>query len=179
MIKKTILLSISVMVLTLSATAQDAMPTKGETVNYVNKRLQELIGKEYEYGSSKRIFTELSFTLKGDDVVFSGVWSPTDRTYIIKFSHVFNPAYISNTVLFDGEKPGMPTGEIHILFGSKVVRTTSEQIVDGMRVKPTREEGRAIQITFDPRIPEMGKRMEKALKHLRDLAKAEDDPFAN
>jgi hypothetical protein len=173
----------------VSSCAQDAMPTKEETVNYINKRLQEMVDKEYEVSEKgtllfKSRYTSISFVLKGDNAELE--YSSESRsqrlgnTRVSKDTWVFNPTYISadsGAVSVKTDSLVLSTGGyLTIKLEDKVVRRQSYSSYDG---KVDKEVTNVVFVPFDPKIPDHGKRLIKALLHLRDLAKAEDDPFGN
>lgn len=153
--------------------AQDAMPTKEETVNYIHKKLQDVVGKAEKIGNAK--FTAFSFTLKGDKIeyVVHREKLVDGRKVNEKVIQVFNPAHMIGG---DAAVYECGIGESMCLkFPEKLAKRTTSW--DDFSWAPTDHD--AVIIEYDPKIPDMKNRMTKALRHLRDLAKAEDDPFSN
>jgi hypothetical protein len=162
------------------SSAQDAMPTKEETVNYINKKLQDVVGKEdppSTYDTKIVKYTAFSFRLNRDKVEFERSSVETQEgqlTRKVKYLYVFDPAHLVNgdEVVYDcGRVPGE---SICLKFPEKLVKETSW--------RDLREDSREVDkfsIPVNLKIPEFKSRLIKAVKHLRDLAKAEDDPFSN
>jgi hypothetical protein len=165
------------LVLAVSSFAQDAMPTKEETVNYINKKLQDVVGKEEKLGKVATKFTAFSFALKSGKIEFDTYKEITyeGRTRNERESQVFNPAYMiaGDAAVYDC---GAVVGEsICLKFSDKLVKITT---TSGSTTYAS-EAYDAVIIPLDLKIPELKSRLMKALRHLRDLAKAEDDPFGN
>ena len=102
---------------TTSAMAQDAMPTKEETVNYLNKKSQAILDHSYTTAWWGRVqYSKISVSLKGDKIELKyegkGSKDETDcniplRSEIIG-SYQFNPAHISRMALVRAERPNEP-----------------------------------------------------------------------
>ena len=161
--------------------AQDAMPTKEETVNYINKKMQEVVGLERDDMCSPRCarkFTSFSFVLKGDKIEFETRFDETpsgsSRTSKERVIAVFNPAHM---ISGDAAVFTCSAGKsICLKFPDRLVKRIHYS--DFANYGPGTDDD-TVHIPLDLRIPELKNRVTKALKHLRDLAKAEDDPFGN
>lgn len=177
--KRTIFLLFSLIALSLSSVAQDAMLTKEETVNYLRKKISEVEGRtrvfEYDGRSYSHTYRNVAIELKGSNIEMTVTVSfllrsdPTEKYSTEKF--VFNPAYISR---LDIEKPKREEGigTVNVRFDKKLVTWTFS---DGRKPQDS-------AVAFFPyyaTIPGNDERIKKALLHLRDLAKAEEDPFGN
>jgi hypothetical protein len=164
---KTILLSTCVLVSTFSAAAQDAMPTKEETVNYINKKLSEVEGRTERVNSGlTRKLAYLSFKLEGDMAVFS--FSRVAGLDGLK-TNTFNPAYIDRVSTTLSPSPDSTIGWILVYFPKKLVKQTCKSACD--------ETTDHIMFPYLAATPEAKEKIKKAFLHLRDLAKAEDELF--
>ena len=174
---RTILLTIGIVLLTLSVSAQDAMLTKEETINYLQKKLLEVEGREqiFEHNSIvvRNKYHTPSITMKGSSVKVTLFISNSEGEKPRFAIDEFNPAYIARVEVL---KPKLDEGigSVAILFDRRVVKRTDQFMFDG---KP-RDVG-FVYIPYYATIPQNGERVMKALLHLRDLAKAEEDPFGN
>lgn len=168
----------------MAARAQDAMPTKEETVNYIHKKLQDVVGLERDDRCRPRCetkFTAFSFVLKGDEIEFDTQYDETytgSRTTRERRTAVFNPAYMieGDAAIYtcSGGK------SICIKFPARIVKRFQGSDGRGYaRVTGSAGNDDTVEIPLDLRVPELKSRLTRALKHLRDLAKAEDDPFGN
>lgn len=169
-----------------AASAQDAMLTKEETVNYLNKKLQETDGRPaYIKQNGKtynRIHLGLSFKLVGEKVEFRGKSKSEhlDADTTINNTCSFNPAYIKDVRV--GNVDGYPPVK-----GSPVLVAVITLSGNLARCRMTDYRGRLIdegdygvvRLPFLDAAPGNRTRMEKAIRHLSDLAKAEEDPFGN
>ena len=66
MIVKTLILTIVVMLLTFPVSSQDAMPTKEETLNYIHKKMQEVVG--FRPFPNEEKWERMSFKVSGDNI---------------------------------------------------------------------------------------------------------------
>src|SRR5690349_11918838 len=115
--KRTALLVIALFLLSCMATnAQDAMPTKEETVNYLNKKSQEILDHYHTNNWGRVQYSKISFSLKGDKVELkyeaTASRDETDckiplRSGIVG-SYQFNPAHLSRILIVRAEKPNEP-----------------------------------------------------------------------
>lgn len=159
---KSVLVSVFFFLFIICPRAQEKPTlTKEETVNYINKRVQEAIGlkssKELTYG-------DLSLTVKDCDLTLTRGYKEDGSRYI----EVFNPIYINS--FFVISKKGAQTGSLQINFSGAVVRYSW----NGQKGTNT-----FVSIPFFNGDPDMGEKLKKAFLHLKDLCKAEDDPFGN
>jgi hypothetical protein len=166
MLNRTTFLTIGILFLTFSVSGQDAMPTKEETVNYLNRRLQEVDGRRPEVDSiPDHKFTNLSFTMKSDVVIFTFSWlagSDGLRT------NTFNPAHIEDVSIRKPSK-GEIISSIYVNFKGKLVKQTCKRQCE--------ESMDFVRFPYLSATPEAAEKIKKAFLHLRDLAKAEDDLF--
>jgi hypothetical protein len=183
---------------TTSAMAQDAMPTKEETVNYLNKKSQEILDHYHTYIDGidwgRVQYSKISFSLKGDKVELkyegSGSKDEKDcntplRSEIVG-SYQFNPAHLSRMLVVRAEKPNEPVRRLRVYFSAKTVRSSGYAVgrngcggssySNPDRLVSSRDE---LELPFFANDPTNLAKIQKALLHLRDLAKAEDDPFGN
>ena len=209
-----------------SSFAQDkAMLTKEETVNYINKKLQEVIGhyktQTLENGQSGKIeyYWVHTIALSGDNVKIYRTRSnytfqrisdikgvrhqgtyyniyPCDY-YLDTQYQEFNPKNISSIEIFTNPISNEAIGSIQINLKSKT--NQSLRYVEGPKFKFPYDDsinseywgkcygdqtGNKISdslnyayINFLIADEDNFKKLKKALEHLRDLYKAEDDPF--
>ena len=170
--KITFALVASALLFAASCFAQDTMLTKEETVNYVNKKLQELEGRDMSFANGYTRYSGLSFKIKGDNVELkytesSGSGNPRYTTYL------FSPAHISAFGTIHGPETGSAVRAFSVKFPTKTGRWAQ-----GAAYAPFRDVD-WVQMPYFDAIPGNRKRIEKALMHLRDLYSAEDDPFGN
>jgi hypothetical protein len=156
---------------TASVTAQDAMLTKEETVNYINKKLQELEGRDMSWANGSVRFSDLSFRLKKDDVELK--FTETSTSGPRYTTYVFNPGHISSFDTIHGPQTGSAVRAFSVKFPTKTGRWAQ-----GSLYAPFRDVD-YVQMPYFDAIPGNRKRLEKALLHLRDLYRAEDEPFGN
>ena len=152
--------------------AQDTMLTKEETVNYVNKKLQELEGRDMSWDNGFVRYSALSFKIKGDNVELKYTQSSSsgDPRYT---TYLFNPAHISAFDTIHGPRTGSAVRTFSVKFPTKTSRWAQ-----GPSYAPFTDVD-SVQMPYFDALPGNRKRIEKALMHLRDLYKAEDDPFGN
>ena len=157
------------------AFAQDAMPTKEETVNYINKKMQEVLGFN-PYGDPPSIsdlqYKQLWFRLSGADVEVGTVTGYTSiSTGRHTETYVFNPRHIKDVVIGKPDK-GIPNSRIGITFHKGTLREGPTLRVNALDVP-------FVQIPYLATLPGNGEKLAKAILHLRDLTKAEDELFGN
>jgi hypothetical protein len=181
-----------------SSFAQDAMPTKEETVNYLNKKSQEIVDHYHTYIDGidwgRVQYSKISFSLKGDKVELKyegkGSRIPNDCTLPLRSeivgSYQFNPAHLSRIVTIKAQKPNEPIQMLRLYFSAKTVRSSGYAAgSDGCGGSSYSNQDRlvtsrdALEFPFFANDPTNLSKIQKALLHLRDLAKAEDDPFGN
>jgi hypothetical protein len=168
-----LLMAAIIAVLGFSASAQKEMLTKEETVNYLSKKLQEIDGRNLiTKGGQTRKYSSLSLRIIGDNLELKH--TETYGTVTVDYTtYVFNPAHISSIVILGGYQDGSPVRRLRIMFPSKTARhaccgyTTSLSDTD------------KVDFPYFASLADNRSRIEKALLHLRDLAKAEEEPFGN
>lgn len=207
----------------ISSFAQDrAMLTKEETINYINKKLNEIVGHYRTVKGTGNVNHKFYFldtqsvSLSGSDVKIdmhrsnfprkqygkekwiSGMGSiyyyPCDYlndTYILKF----NPAHIKDIEIGPNYVSGEPVGVIRITLIGKTA-TQTKYTYHNIKYTET-SEGRfchnygeneslrqnltvsEIYMTYLQSDTTNFNKLRKAFEHLRDLCKAEDDPFGD
>jgi hypothetical protein len=169
MFKKVTFVAIAFLLFSFSATAQDAMPTKEETVNYINKKLQEVKDRGSAHYDWR--WTSISFKLAGNDIEFLAI----DDKGAYYTLHSFNPRDIAKTEF--RYKTGEDMAEI-VIFTIK--GGVKRRYVDryGYAVPGEKTSfGDMIIFRYLATVPGNKEKIHKAFLHLRDLAKAEDDLF--
>lgn len=165
--------------LSVPASAQKEMLTKEETVNYLNKKLQEADGRDLLRSDSPPYrYSDISFKISGDNVVVKYNGTLQGRSVCIS-TFVFNPGHISRIAVSQHEydkTTESPVKVIHIQFPSKTGRHSS--CLTGALQSDFIDVDHAA-FPYFAAAQDNFSRIEKALLHLRDLAKAEDDPFGN
>ena len=154
-----------------SVYAQDVTLTKGETVEYLNKKFKELDGRNYTNISNYTI-KNLSITFKDGLMVMSisevGVEDGKSHNYIRKF----NPLYITKIWSANVVPYGDNTGQLQIYL--KIAGTEAYQSGAYGWTQNTD----VLRLPF-LNVNDNDKKITKALLHLQALLKAEDDPFGN
>lgn len=167
---KKILLILMVLVFAVSALAQKEMLTKEETVNYLNKKLQEVDGRSMSWPNAFSRYSNLSFRIKGDNVELKYVETFQNGT-TRQTNYEFNPGHISKFETIHGPQSGSAVRSFRVKFISKTGRfsdtSTALKDVD------------YADFPYFAALTDARVRMQKALLHLRDLAKAEEEPFGN
>lgn len=212
-------LFIFLMLYTVAMFAQDrAALTKEETVNYINKKLVEVIKSgAYENDKSQQWYcwkqesslrgSELRITLSvnNDAEKEFGSFDQSfyyndngrrieERYYSCSYSKFniqidFNPAYIKSIEIHPNNNETTGVGRILITLSSKTAKISSEEVYpydrDGVRCKsidkrpPVNSLSSEFEIYFLQADNTNFNKLKKAFEHLRDLVKAEDDPFGN
>ena len=167
--KKITPLLIGILLTSATVSAQDAMPTKEETVNYINKKLQEVKDRGSAHYDWR--WTSISFKLAGNDIEFLAI----DDKGAYYTLHSFNPRDIAKTEF--RYKTGEDMAEI-VIFTIK--GGVKRRYVDryGYAVPGEKTSfGDMIIFRYLATVPGNKEKIHKAFLHLRDLAKAEDDLF--
>ena len=141
------------------------MPTKEETVNYIHKKLQETIGFDVYEGGTSTKFAQLWFRRSGANVEVGVVGtggSPSD-------TYLFNPRHIKDVTIGKPRK-GRSTAMIGINFHKGTLR-------EGPSLRVNALDTPFVNIPYLATLPGNAEKMAKAILHLRDLAKAEDELF--
>lgn len=172
---QTILLLIIAVVASLCvpALAQKEMLTKEETINYLNKKLQETDGRDrIESDGRSYRYSNLSFLIKGDNIELKYKETRPDPMWPSAYeTFLFNPGDITRVSLFGKKLTGV--GEIWIGFSSKTARRSCCSATANL------SDVDYAYLPYFAGAPDNFLKIEKALLHLRNLAKAEDDPFGN
>jgi hypothetical protein len=175
------------------SSAQDAMLTKEETVNYLNKKAQEVDGRDKTFWDGREVYKNISLKLVKSLVELS--WE-TERVHkngcekgFRKVKYIFDPAHL---LLDAGNRPTAIYSskedivyEFEFKFRPKTVRRydyATSLDCRGYRGSSGYDrftDVSHVSIPFFAATPENRTKMERAMSHLRDLAKAEDDPFGN
>lgn len=143
--------------------------TKDETINYVNKKMKEAVDHVYSnnngrIGKVSAIYTvSITKTPKGINIVFTF----DDPFYTA--SYEFNPAHIKDVFAYENSTSSA-VNELQI---SLIGATCAAKIRSGNQ---SLAYANMLYLKADPTNLQ---KIKKALMHLRDLYKAEDDPFAN
>ena len=189
--KLCLLLIVVVFLFAPAASAQDAMLTKEETVNYLQKKLKEVDGRYKTVTGDKFLYREPSLTLLKDGTV-ELVYTTTSSEfclsgYTVKFSYRFNPGEIAKIGIFGSEKADDPIRHLSLKFSARTARAREDhsngpQCKAGLGYKygTNQQWGDLTEVEFPffATFPENRGRITRAFLHLRDLAKAEEDPFA-
>lgn len=193
--KKTLLFCLLVL-LNLSLNAQDkATLTKEETVSYINKKVKECEGhyrtpdaSAFSNGVAKKMYyRDMSFELSGEKIIVSMMSSnksanDNSTDYFERYvTQSFNPSQIVSFT--DGTtNANEPLGIILIKLKSN--SSVSKQYVKYHNGRsfyyhdPTQTwSSSEVGFVFLNADPDNYKKIKKALEYLRDLYKAEDDPF--
>ena len=159
--------------LCVSASAQKEMLTKEETVNYLNKKLKEADGRDLiTKDGQKRRYSGLYFQIKGDELELK--YTETFGTVTVDYTtYVFNPGHISGIVPLGGYQADSPVKRLRITFPTKTPRHAC------CRYGATLTDIDKVDFPYFASLPDNRLRIEKALLHLKDLAKAEEEPFGN
>jgi hypothetical protein len=146
----------------LIAGAQNATLTKGETIEYLHKKIMEV--DKQTTGTAGSVFQYPKVLLQNGAVKIEfDMGTP-------RYTYVFNPAYIKEVTL---SKPNQTTGWVLIELMSKAVAVE--------KAYAAADNGKSSsEFAWLPFLIGDGKnfdRIKKALLHLQALIKAEDDPF--
>jgi len=156
---------------TTSAMAQDAMPTKEETVRFLDKKIKEGTGRVggATFGDEK--YRDLAVWMNGDELTITySADRPGSRT---TWTNTFNPKYIEKVSVI-GVRGKNALGLVLIQTAKPVVRSVF--ILNGkIEEKDTTGAG----FRYFAADEANGEKVKKALLHLRDLVKAEDELFGN
>jgi hypothetical protein len=199
--KKQLLLGI-LSIFFLSSFAQEKTAlTKEETINYLSKKASEVKNnKRTANDGNTRYMLEHTIRLSSENVVVyfkrsTHLESPrNDCSYYYQENlQTFNPAHILE-ITDEGRKSGEVLGAVKIKLISKTGNSKWEMVTrkgNGYpqasalycdccqsKFQPTFvEPTEYIYITYLSSDPSNFNKIKKALEHLRDLYKAEDDPF--
>lgn len=165
----------AIAVLCVSAPAQKEMLTKEETINYLNKKLQEIDGRDLlQPDKTPYRYSNVHFRIvKDKDTVELRVTGTYHGAHAgCEMVWIFNPGHISGIVPQSGATESSPVKHLLIQFPSKTVRYSSCQV-------PAWTDYDYASFLYFAAVPENALKIKRALLHLRDLYKAEDDPFGN
>ena len=190
--RRIIFLALGVLLFTFSVSAQDAMLTKEETVNYLQKRLKEVDGRYKTVVGDRFTYSDPSIKLQTDGTV-ELIYTRTSSEsfcpggYPIKYSYRFDPGEIERVGIYGSEKADDPVRHLAIVFKAKTARAREDHFRDrqcnrglGYKYGTNRQWGdlQEVEFPFFATTPENRGRITRAILHLRDLAKAEEDPFS-
>ncbi len=175
--------------------AQDkASLTKDETISYLNRMLNKAVGFKcinVGAGTPTASIETVSFSENGDDICYTyrvGAWynrglsdcsAGCGGNYTI--SYIFNPAYITD-VQYLSNSGGDPVRALRVVFRNQnlVREKWTEHGLTPLnsrdKVTLERTTGTATFYFFLSEMADFEK-MKKAILYLRDLYKAEEDPF--
>lgn len=162
---RTILLTVWMVLLPFSVSAQDAMPTKHETVNFLNKKAKEVVGRP----DGTNTWEVQAVTLKDDKLQIERKLTGNPLQLA-----TLNPANIIKVV------PGKhQSGAACSADGTSWLSIVTEPKMiefDDPNNNPRKffHHFATIQYVCSPGTAE---KLTKAILHLRDLTKAEDDLF--
>lgn len=157
--------------------SQDALLTKDETINYINRVLKRSVGHNAAWlgcEESKRgeIVTS-SFTKEGENVVYHMESKAYDdgwcRSNAQSYKYYFNPAHIKEIKLVPIKGLSVAYVEITLIKS------------DLLRFYSNGQKSNRNKITMYLLVPDNKtfETFKKALNHLKDLVNAEEDPFGN
>lgn len=151
--------------------------TKEETVNYLLKKSRQSIGQEYKSAAmpsqSGNSVTDIELTIRDCDLFYRVIYSGNRSS--ITFS--FNPKDIATITI------GGANADIGV--GSGGVIQLNLKSATGLKRYPEWKEYNSAQPTSTVYIHYLAadvenfSKIKKAFEYLRDLCKAEDDPFGN
>ncbi|HEX8576296.1 MAG TPA: hypothetical protein VF677_08385 [Flavobacterium sp.] len=205
----------------ISLFAQDkAALTKEETINYLNKKAEEIIGhyrtinENLRNGTTKDVkyyYFSNSVSIDGNNVIFKqekrnykdeGVYVNSYRTYYpcdyyeMRQKNIFNPSHILSIEKSTSKVAGEPIGVIEITLKGNTGQRQAHisNPTEKMTYEQSDHYGKCFYLEEAPFYKESSKvvyfnylqsddsnfnKIKKALEYLRDLFKAEDDPFGN
>ena len=153
--------------------AQDTMLTKEETINYLNKKLQEVDGRITIEPTKTHQFSYLSIRARGSDLELKHIDTRVGGQ-ACSVVQVFNPRDIFRLSVSELATKESPVRLLKIEFAKKLasseIRCAGEHVLKDVD---------RVHMPFFDTLTGNRQRFEKALMHLRDLARAEDDPFGN
>ncbi|TDP00717.1 hypothetical protein EV145_10596 [Flavobacterium sp. 245] len=180
----------------LSSYAQDKTTlTKDETVNYLGRKIKEIVGHYRKpNGYNERLYFENTTVSYSDNLLIID----TKRKNLLVDNNNCGYYELGNTVSFnpkdiveikyEGKNESEPVGVIKVIFTSQVCK----EILNAYGYKMQNNNGtcydwrntdhqefskKEILIPFLASDSTNFTKIKKALEHLRDLCKAEDDPF--
>lgn len=171
---KKLYLIASLLLVSYCSVAQTPTLTKGETISYLDKKIKEAIGHSYSNVNGyvgKVVEAHVKESAKGISIMYY-------FDYKNKYTYDFNPRLITGIADYS-YTAGSPLNEIQIKFGGTIcILSTVKPGTNGYNVSDSRSVSYANMIYLKADSTTLNKII-KALEHLRDLLKAEDDPFGN
>lgn len=194
---KKIITILAVCVSIATSFAQGATLTKEETVNYINKKLAECDGHKKTVADGSRTPTIKSLRISLSDAgLVTGTMEREDMNkaadcprYKLYNYYKFNLLHITSIELDKNynENEAVGTIKINLLPRTGHVTMTTEaysrvlvgRCTDWKEFDRKEETVSQVYIYYLKGDPTNFNKIKKALEYLRDLAKAEDDPFGN
>lgn len=171
---KKLYLIASLLLASYCSIAQTPTLTKGETISYLDKKIKESIGHALTNSNGyigKVVEAQVKESAKGISITYY-------FDYKTKYTFDFNPRLITSIADYQ-HAAGSPLNEIQIkLSGAICILSTVKPGTNGYNVTDTKSISYANMIYLKADSTSFNKII-KALEHLRDLLKAEDDPFGN
>lgn len=191
---KTFLSIAAILVFGTSVFSQGTMLTKEETINYLNKKAKEtyewtmlrtLYKGSNTYGEWK--ISDFSLTLKNGLIEIQYTEKQVapctgDMSSKILNNWLFNPAHFQivnhNSNMYPKET-SVVIAKVWSKFDSVKLDAKWFDCAGNLKNVSYNKVGRIADFPFYVKDPDNLKRIEKAFSHLRDLVKAEEDPFDN
>ena len=162
--------------------SQDVSLTKGETVNYLKKKLNEINGEytvrvgaatsiDDKYVSSPYLYFNESMLSFSYSLYFRPYSSTSKPSLFCGYSYTFNPMYIDTIWAPDRG-----------LMSVWLKRSNAKYACTCSQYYPQHNKNENTSLISWPvpiNDPDYANKIRKALLHLRDLLKAEDDPFGS
>jgi hypothetical protein len=195
---KAILIVFSFAITSLQAFSQNkAALTKDETLNYIQKKLSEAVGLTYNEKDDKITVVKNDISFEGEKIKihyeYGKLYNAAKRTsqpecspsydVIIIVDQLISPTLITESFIEMG-KENKATGYIQCNLSSagnrykadlKKCRGYSWDVSNWI----PQIQSSNFTVNYSKEDPTNFKKLKNALEHLRDLCKAEDDPFAN
>jgi len=151
--------------------AQDVTLTKGETVAWLNKKINEIIGYSmFQDGAHKVKEASVKYINGILEISYTEFYGEYDY---YKETFKFNPLYIVSINDY-GSFHGTSINQMKITMPAKAI---IREVVTGINRKILLSEDDAFYFPFLAADTTAEKKIRKALLHLQALLKAEDDPF--
>lgn len=158
---------ISLLFCTSTLSAQNTLLTKEETINYLAKKFKEVDGLYTDNGMWKYSHCDLTWVNNNIELTYRHTYNGDNVT---DFTIRFNPLYITR---IDNSRGITDVGVLEIFLSIPGQSTQSNH--NGTFPRSTKE----VNIMFLGSSSDRtnGDKIKKALLHLQQLLKAEDDPF--
>jgi hypothetical protein len=157
--------------------SQTATLTKGETIEYLNKKLKSTIG--YDFHNVNGYIGNISdaqVSKDGEDIKISYTYSKSNKTWN---TFKFNPGRISS-ITYAENKTSSSINELFInLIGNVCITARGDGIYYNNKTPVTTNAISYARFLYLKADPEEFNKIKKAFLYLKSLYKAEDDPFAN